>query len=152
MGQHYITKDGLEKLKIELDDLKANKMPTVIERIARARELGDLAENAEYQDAKDEQAFIAGRIAELEHLINKSELITESHGGDTVLIGSTVRVRCEGKEFEYRIVGSNEADPAKGLISNESPIARAFIGKKPGEQTDVHAPRGSMRCEILEIK
>jgi transcription elongation factor GreA len=152
MGSNYITKEGLEKLKVELEDLKKNKMPDVIERIAKAKELGDLSENAEYQDAKDEQGFIAGRIAELENLINKSEIITENSNKDVVTIGSTVRALCDQDEYEYTIVGSNEADPGQGLISNESPIGRAFLGTKIGDKVVVTTPKGEMECEVLEIK
>ncbi|MFA6409971.1 MAG: transcription elongation factor GreA [Candidatus Buchananbacteria bacterium] len=148
----YITQNGLEKLKDELEYLKKAKMPEVIERIARARELGDLSENAEYQDAKDEQGFIAGRIAELEHLINKSEIIKENGGRGVVSIGCTIKVMCGPSQQEYTIVGSNEADPAKGLISNESPIGRAFLGRKRGEKVMVKIPKGEMECEILDIK
>lgn len=151
MGQTYITKEGLEKLKEELIYLKKVKMPEVVERIARAKELGDLSENAEYQDAKDEQGFIAGRIAELEHLINKSQVIEGNGSKELVSIGSTIKVICDANEYQYTIVGSNEADPAKGLISNESPIGRAFLGRKKGEKVIVKAPKGEMECEILEI-
>ena len=152
MGPNYITKGGLEKLKAELEDLKKNKMPDVIERIAKAKELGDLTENAEYQDAKDEQGFIAGRMAELENLINKSEIIAENSNSEVVTVGSTVRALCGQDEYEYTIVGSNEADPRQGLISNESPIGRAFLGAKVGDKVVVTTPRGEMKCEVLEIK
>ncbi len=151
MGQNYITKAGLEKLKEELEYLKKTKMLEVVERIARAKELGDLSENAEYQDAKDEQGFIAGRVAELEHLINKSQVIEQNGRRDYVEVGSTIQVICDGKEFTYTIVGSNEADPSQGLISNESPIGRSFLGKKKGEKITVQVPRGEMQCEILDI-
>ncbi|MFA5021986.1 MAG: transcription elongation factor GreA [Patescibacteria group bacterium] len=149
---NYITQNGLEKLKEEFEFLKKVKMPEVIERIARARELGDLSENAEYQDAKDEQGFIAGRIAELEHLINKSEIINESRGREVVSIGCSIKIKCGPDEHHYTIVGSNEANPAKGLISNESPLGRAFLGRKKGEKVVVRIPKGETECEILEIK
>jgi transcription elongation factor GreA len=148
----YLTKDGLEKLKKELEEIKQVKMPEVIERIARARELGDLAENAEYQDAKETQGFMAGRIAEIEYMINKSTVIEEGSAGGVVSIGSTVTVQCDGKTMTYTIVGSNEADPSKGLISNESPIAKAFLGKKKGEPAVIQAPRGPMECVIMKIQ
>ena len=151
MGQSYITKAGLEKLKEEFEQLKKVKMPEVIERSARAKELGDLSENAEYHDAKDEQGFIAGRIMELENLINKAEIIKSSNGGDVVGVGSTVKVRCDDTSFTYSIVGSNEANPTEGRISNESPIGRAFLGAKRGEKIVVQIPRGKMECEVLEI-
>ena len=152
MGQNYITKAGLEKAKEELEHLKKIKMPEVIERIARAKELGDLSENAEYQDAKDEQGFIAGKIVELENLVNKSHVIEQNSNNEYVDIGSTVEVSCDGQKFVYTIVGSNEADPVKGLISNESPIGRSFLGKKKGEKIIVKIPRGEMECEVLAIK
>lgn len=151
MGKNYITKSGLVKLKEEIVHLQKEKMPQVIERIATARELGDLSENAEYQDAKDEQGFIAGRIAELDNLINKSEVIKEGVSTDVVNIGSTVKANCDGKEYTYTIVGSNEANPTEGLISNESPIGQAFLGAKVGEKVTVEIPSGEMICEVLEI-
>lgn len=151
MGTNYLTKQGLQKLEEEYEYLKKIKMPEVIERIARAKELGDLSENAEYQDAKDEQGFIAGRIAELENLINKSEIIEEGGKKSVVSVGSTIKIRCLKKDVEYTIVGSNEADPIKGLISNESPLGRAFLGRKAGEKVRVVVPKGEMDCEILEI-
>ncbi len=151
MGKNYITKQGLEKLKEELEHLKKEKMPDVIERIAIARDLGDLSENAEYQDAKDEQGFIAGRIVELENLINKSEVIKEDSGSELVNIGSTVTARCNGKEVTYTIVGSNEASPSQGLISNESPIGQAFLGAKVGDKVNIEIPSGEMDCEVLQI-
>ena len=147
----YLTKEGLAKLKEELEYLKKQKMPQVAERIARAKELGDLSENAEYQDAKDEQGFIAGRIAELENLINKSEIIGENGNKDFVTVGSTIKAKCGETLYQYTIVGSNEANPAKGLISNESPLGRAFLGRKIGEKVVVKIPKGEMECEILEI-
>jgi len=152
MSPNYLTKEGLEKLKDELQHLKKVKMPAVVERIARAKELGDLSENAEYQDAKDEQGFIAGRIAEIEHSINKSEIIAENGSKEVVSVGSTIKAICDGQELIYTIVGSNEADPGKGLISNESPIGRAFLGAKVGEQVQVKVPKGEMECEVVEIK
>lgn len=151
MGKNYITKNGLEKLKKELQHLQKEKMPQVIKRISVARELGDLSENAEYQDAKDEQGFIAGRISELDNLINKSEVIKEGLGTEIVNIGSTVKVNCDGKEYTYTIVGSNEASPSEGRISNESPIGQAFLGSKIGDKVTVEIPNGEMLCEVLEI-
>lgn len=152
MGKNYITKSGLEKLKEELEHLKKVKMPVVIERIAIARELGDLSENAEYQDAKDEQGFIAGRIVELENLIDKSEIIETHANSEVVNIGSTVKAICDGTERVYTIVGSNEANPGQGFISNESPIGQAFLGTRVGEKVKVEIPSGEMDCEVLEIK
>ena len=152
MVQSYVTKEGLKKLEEELEYLKKEKMPQVSERIAIAKDLGDLSENAEYHDAKDEQGFTAGRIAEIENLVNKAEVIKESTNKDVVNIGSTIKVRCGTKEFTYTIVGSNEADPSGGLISNASPIGRSFLGAKKGEKVIVLIPTGEMECEVLEIQ
>ena len=151
MSPNYITKERLEKLRQELEYLKKTRMSEVVERIARAKELGDLSENAEYQEAKDEQGFIAGRIAELDNLINKSEVIKENGDKETVTVGCTIKAICEGAEYKYTIVGSNEADPLNGLISNESPLGRAFLGAKKGDKVVVKVPKGEMECEILEI-
>lgn len=147
----YITKDGLEKLKNELDNLKSNKRKAVIERIQSAREMGDLSENAEYADARDEQSFVEGRIAELENLTKRAEIIENRDNNDKVIIGSVVTLFCDGEKRQYKIVGSNEANPIQGLISNESPIGRAFIGKRIGDKVEVDIPMGKMICEITEI-
>lgn len=152
MSPHYLTKEGLEKLKKELEDLKNHKLPEVIERIVRAKELGDLSENAEYQDAKDEQGFIVGRIEEIGNLVRKAEIIDKNQSKELVTVGCTIKVRCEQREYEYTITGSNEADPPKGLISNESPLGRAFLGRRAGEKVIVSVPKGEMECEILEIR
>lgn len=151
MGPQYITKEGLEKLKKELEYLKNERMPEIVERIARAKELGDLSENAEYQDAKDDQGFTAGRIAEIESLVRRSEVITKNQSKEVVTVGCSLRARCADKEYAYTIVGSNEADPGRGLISNESPIGRAFLGGRIGDRVTVMIPKGEMECEILEI-
>ena len=149
---HYLTQEGLEKLKKELEELKTVRRREVIDRIQAARELGDLSENAEYSDAKDEQSFIEGRIEELEALIKKAEIIDSNNHNGAVSLGSTVKVVCNGdSEKEYKIVGSNEADPLKGLISNESPLGGAFLGKKVGETIEVEVPRGKMVCKIINI-
>ncbi|OGY46511.1 MAG: transcription elongation factor GreA [Candidatus Buchananbacteria bacterium RIFCSPLOWO2_01_FULL_46_12] len=151
MSSHYLTKEGLENLKKELETLKKETMPQIIERISRAKELGDLSENAEYQDAKDEQAFIAGRIAEIDEMIHKAEIIKKSSDTETVSLGDTVKVVCDGSEHQYTIVGSNEANPTQGLISNESPLGQAFLGSKVGDKVKVAIPRGEMACEIIAI-
>ncbi len=139
-------------MKEELDELKKVKRPQVIDRIQKAKELGDLSENAEYADAKDEQSFIEGRISELENLINKALVIDSAKAKGQVDMGRTVVVECDGGTRQYTIVGSKEANPSQGIISNESPIGRAFLGKKVGETVEVEIPRGTMVCKILEIK
>lgn len=152
--KYYITQEGLEKLKKELEVLKTVKRKEIIERIRNAKELGDLSENAEYAEAKDEQSFIEGRILEIENFINKAVII-DANSKDTgiVSVGNTVIISCEGGvgKKEYTIVGSNEANPAHGKISNESPLGKAFLGKKIGEKVEVVVPRGKIICEIVNI-
>jgi len=152
MTNHYLTPEGFEKIKQELHYLKNTKRKEVIDRIQAAKELGDLSENAEYSDAKDEQSFIEGKILELENLINKAQVITEHQNLNEVGIGCTIAIDCDGKKQEFTIVGSNEADPSKGYISNESPMGRAFLGKKIGDVVEVKAPKGALRCTILSIQ
>lgn len=152
----YLTKEGLEKLQQELDTLKNVARKEVINRIKTAREQGDLSENAEYSDAKDQQSFIEGRILELENTIRSAVLIEPTVGRDgTVGLGMTVTINCEGDhgvdERRYTIVGSNEANPTGGRISNESPLGRAFIGKRLGETVEVRTPKGMMRCTIVHV-
>jgi len=149
---HYISKKGLEKLKLELDELKNVKRKEVIERITRAKELGDLSENADYHDAKDEQGFIEGRILELEKMIKEAIIVKNNKKSDVVDIGHKVKILCEGSEREYEIVGSNEANPADFKISNESPMGQAFLGRKVGDIVKFSVPKGEMECEILEIR
>ncbi|MCX6778644.1 MAG: transcription elongation factor GreA [Candidatus Magasanikbacteria bacterium] len=146
----YLTASGLEKIKKELDGLK-NKIHEVVERIEKAKELGDLSENAEYHEAKEDFAFTQGRIQELESIIMRAEIVTKNTN-NTVGIGSTIKVKSDkGKEMEYTIVGSNEADPVHGRISNETPLALAFIGKKRGDRAEVKTPTGSSGYQILEV-
>lgn len=147
----YLTAEGLEKVKKELEGLK-NKLHEVADRIEKAKELGDLSENAEYHEAKEDFAFTQGKIQELESVIMRAQIVTKSTD-NSVNIGSTLRVKSDkGKEMEYTIVGSNEADPVHGKISNESPLAMAFIGKKKGERVEVKTPTGLIGYQILEVK
>ncbi len=147
----YLTAEGLEKIKKDLEVLKF-KLHEVADRIEKAKELGDLSENAEYHEAKDDFAFTQGKIQELESIIMRAQVVTKSKD-NSVGIGSTVKVKNDkGKETEYAIVGSNEADPVHGKISNESPLALAFIGKKVGDRVEVKTPTGSTGYQILEIK
>ncbi len=153
MKPYYVTADALIKLKEEINQLKTVKRPTVIDRIQKARELGDLSENADYSDAKEEQGFIEGRILELEDMVRNAVIINGQNGGGTVKIGSTVVAECDnvGKKG-YTIVGSKEAQPGLGLISNESPFGQAFLGRKVGDEISVTVPKGVMKCKIVEIK
>lgn len=149
----YVTKEGLEKLKNEKEELEKNRRPEIIERIKRAKELGDLSENAEYHDAREEQSFIEGRILELREMINNAVIISDNNGSSkTAQVGSTVKVKIAGIEKDFTIVGPAEADPLTGLISNESPLGRAFIGHKKGEEVEVITPKGKVKYKILKIK
>jgi transcription elongation factor GreA len=153
MAKSYLTEKGLKKIEVELEDLKSVRRPDVAKRIDIAREFGDLSENAAYHDAKEEQGFIEGRILELEHLIKTSDVIDQNvHSKDLIEIGSHVKVDFDGEEKEFDIVGANEADPMKGLISYNSPLGESFIGKKLGNEFEVEVPKGNIRCKILEIK
>lgn len=149
--QTYLTPEGLERLKEELRTLKYERRKDIADKIERARELGDLSENAEYQEAKDEQAFTEGRILELETTINNATIITGSGGTKHVGIGSTVKVRTNGEERTYVIVGANEADPAGGRISNESPLGRSLLGLRMGDDVEVKAPKGVVTYRIVSI-
>lgn len=148
----YVSKEGLEKFKQELDDLVNVKRKEIIERIERAKELGDLSENAEYAAAKDEQAFTEGRILELQDMITRAEIINGSGKVDLVRVGSKVKVRTDGAEVEYEIVGVAEADPVAGKISNESPLGRSFLGRRVGDKIQIQIPKGTVVYTILEIR
>ncbi len=150
-----LTAEGLAKLQDELDELKTVHRKEVNDRIRQAKEYGDLSENAEYEDAKQEQAFIEGRILKLEGMIRNSRIIDESeYAADEVHLGATVKVKDlkNGESYEFHVVGSAEADPASKRISNESPLGRAMIGHKKGETVDVATPRGVVKYKIEAIK
>jgi transcription elongation factor GreA len=150
--QTYITEEGFNRLQQELDHLKNTKRLEVADRIATAKELGDLSENAEYSDAKDEQSFVERRIAELENIVRSVNIIKKGKKSSSVQVGSTIEIEDEkGVLKKYSIVGSNEADPAQGKISNESPLGQAFIGKKSGENVSVNTPKGKMNFKIIKI-
>jgi transcription elongation factor GreA len=150
-----LTAEGLQKLQDELDELKTVHRKEVNDRIRQAKEYGDLSENAEYEDAKQEQAFIEGRIQKLEQMIRNSRIIDESeYAADEAHIGATVKVKDlkNNENYEFHIVGSAEADPSAKRISNESPLGRALIGHKKGETVDVATPRGVVKYKIEAIK
>jgi transcription elongation factor GreA len=142
-----LTPEGLEKLKAEIEYLATDKRREVAERIKEAREFGDISENSEYDDAKNEQAMLESRIAQLEDKLRAAQVIDASElGADVVGVGSTVRGHdAAGKEFEYVIVGSTEADPGKGRLSNESPVGKALVGRRTGETVTVQLPTGRAR-------
>jgi transcription elongation factor GreA len=149
-----LTAEGLSKLEQELDELKTVHRREVNDRIRQAKEYGDLSENAEYEDAKQEQAFIEGRILKLEGMIRNARLIDESeYAADEVHLGAIVKVKdAKGQSYEFFIVGSAEADPSNRRISNESPLGKELIGKKKGATVDVATPRGIVKYKIEAIK
>jgi len=147
----YISREGLEKLRKELDEMVSARRPEIAQRIHDAKELGDLTENAEYEDAKNEQAFVEGRIQALEALIKNATLIDEHHTNDHVQIGSTVKVSGPDGSQSFTIVGSTEAKPTEGRISNESPVGRALLGRKKGDTVQVQVPAGDIAYTIVAI-
>jgi transcription elongation factor GreA len=149
-----LTREGLHKLEDELENLRTVKRKEVAERIKQAIEFGDISENSEYEDAKNEQAFIEGRIITIEKMLRNAKVIEDDEReAGVVSIGSTVTVKdIEFDEvIEYKIVGSAEADPLKNLISNESPVGRALLGQKVGSIVEVDAPAGKLKFEVMEI-
>ncbi len=173
MGEQFITQEGLEKLKKELEQLKTVKRPELIQRIQDAKELGDLSENADYQSAKEEQSFLEGRIMELEDLAKNAVIVKKTKSNGKVTIGSQVKIITApagsrfnpakagsnlsgGKNgstiFEYTITGPNESDPLGGKISNESPLGQAIMDRKKDEEFVITTPNGEMKYKILEIK
>jgi transcription elongation factor GreA len=153
MNDQIMTQEGYNKLKEELDYLSNVRRKEIAERIERAKELGDLSENAEYSEAKDAQALNEGRVLELAGILKNVtvvESITNGKGG--VDMGSHVKVAVNGSEKEYMIVSFNEADPLNGKISNESPLGMAFLGKKKGDEVVVETPKGKFNYKILEVK
>lgn len=148
----YLTADGITKLRDELNDLVANQRPKIAGRLKEAKEYGDLSENAQWDDAKDQQAFVEGRISEIENILKHTVVIEQPKDKNIVGLGSVVHVEVEDGVQEYTIVGSPEANPEEGKISNESPIGKALIGRKKGDQVEVEVPSGSMTFMIKHIK
>jgi transcription elongation factor GreA len=149
-----LTEEGLARLEKELDELKHVRRPEVAERIRQAKELASTQNNAEYDDAKNDQAFVEGRILTLEKLIQDAKLIDEeqAHHASAVQIGSTVHLTDgDGKKITYTIVGAPEADPKEGKISNESPVGRSLLGKRVGDEAQVNAPKGVLRFTVTKI-
>ena len=155
MKEVILTPDGYKKLQAEIEYLSNEKRREVAERIRIAREFGDIAENAEYDDAKNEQAMLEHRIAQLEERLLAARVIEKKEiSKDVVSLGSHVKLRdVEAKKtLEYHIVGSAEANPAEHRLSNESPVGKAIIGKKKGETVEVTTPRGALKFKIMEIR
>lgn len=148
----YLTKQGLDQLKKEYEELTKFKRAEIAEAIKQAKEFGDLSENAEYESAKNQQALIEGRIATLEKMIANAQIISDNAHSSIIIVGSTVTVVDDRKKKKtYSIVGSAESDPLKGRISNESPMGEALLGHKAGDIVTVPTPGGVRELEILEI-
>lgn len=151
----YMTEEGKKKLEEELDMLITEKRPEVVERIKIARSFGDLSENSEYDAAKDEQAFVESRIAQIENMIRNAVIIeNDASDPDTVSLGKTVTFieLPDGEEESYTIVGSAEADPFEGKISNDSPIAKSLLGNRIGDEVVVSTPAGDMNVKIVGLE
>lgn len=149
--QTKVTKEGLEALKIELSELINKKRPHLVDRLSNARKDGDLSENNDYQNAKEELEFLDGRIAELEEVIGNALIVGNSKNGG-VDVGTEVTLKVNGKTYTYNIVGEWEADPITKKISLTSPLGTALTGKKVGEKVEVEAPAGAITYEIVHIK
>ena len=148
----YISAEGLEKLKAELQSLKTTRRQDIAMRLEHAKSLGDLSENAEYQETKEEQTLLERQIVELEEMIRNAVVIKAERPLDVVTVGSTVVVDSGRGPETYKIVGSEEAKPSEGKISNESPLGKAFLNCRVGNTVEVKTPGGGMEYKILEIK
>jgi transcription elongation factor GreA len=152
MSTTFLTKDGYKKLQEELEFLRIHKRAEIAERLHDAMDGGELIENAEYEAAKNEQAFTEGRIKELEILLATARVIEETVAAETVQVGTTVTIQEEGMDPEkYTIVGAAEANPAAGRISNESPLGKSLLGKKTGDKVVVEAPAGTFTVSVIKV-
>lgn len=152
MQKQYLTQESFDEFKKELDFLKTVKRIEIAQRLKQAKEYGDLSENSEYSEAREEQANVENRIFELEELLKNASMITKQTGGDTVQVGSTIVVKKGDKTFTYTIVGSYESKPEAGNISDESPLGKAFLKRKAGDMVDIATPAGKSTYEILKIE
>lgn len=147
---YQLTEEGKLELETELEELKSRRVD-IAEKIANARDYGDLSENAEYDAAREEQAQVESRIADIEEILKNATLINHSKSS-SVQVGTTVVLKFDGKDVTYKIVGPVEADPMEGKISNESPIGQALLGKKKGEKVEILTPKGNTSYEIVGLK
>ncbi|MGB7957659.1 MAG: transcription elongation factor GreA [Minisyncoccia bacterium] len=150
--QQYLSQERFDELTAELAELKTAKRIEIAQRLKNAKEYGDLSENSEYAEAREEQAAVETRINELEDLLKNAAIMQKTTGGDMVAVGSTVVVKKAGKETTYQIVGSYDADPAAGKISDESPLGKAFMKKRVGDKVNVATPGGTTTYEIMKIE
>lgn len=152
MKKIQVTSDGYYRLQAELKDLLENKKPYAVNRLHTARAMGDLSENSEYSAAKEDLAFVEGRIQEIEEILKRADVISNHNGNHHVDVGVTVTVEADGNREEYQIVGEFEADPMNKKLSHTSPIGKALLGKKVGEFVEVDIPVGKIKYKILSIK
>ena len=152
VNTNYLTKEGLGKLNTELEYLKKIKRKEVAERLRTAASFGDLSENFDYANAREEQEFVERRIRELEDLLMHAEVVASKDNSGKVQIGSRVVLQGEGKPLEFQIAGTREADPLNGKISLESPFGSALIGKKVGESVEIETPNGKVMYRIAQVK
>ncbi len=148
----FITEEGLKKIKDELENRKTAERQRIADAIKEAKEQGDLSENAEYSEAKRQQAENEARIAELEFLLKESTVVAFNKSSETVQMGSKVKVKFNGAKMEFQIVGSNEANPSEMKISNESPMGKGFMGKRKDDTVEIDTPGGRMKYKILDVK
>lgn len=146
-----LTQEGIKKLEDELDDRRGRVRQEISQAIKEAKEQGDLSENAEYSEAKQQQNENETRILELEAMLKEAVIAGPAKGSSLVQIGSTVVINCSDKEMKFMIVGTNEVDPAAGKISGESPIGKALMGRSKGEGVEIDIPAGKMKCTIVSI-
>jgi transcription elongation factor GreA len=153
MPNTFLTKEGFQKLQEELEHLRTTKRQEVADRLHEAMEGGELIENAEYEAAKNEQAFVEGRIQELEMILATARVIEENDRTGVIQVGSTVTIHEEGSPVEtFTIVGAAEANPREGKISNESPIGKAILGHKAGDTVHIDAPGGHFKVKVVKVK
>jgi len=153
MAEHYLTAEGKAKVKAELDDLVNNKRVALAMRLRDAIQQGDLSENADYHAAKEDQAFLEGKILELEAILRNAVIIQEGGGGgEVVQVGSRVTVEESGDNLTFTVVGAKEANPREGKISNESPVGKALLGRRVGEVARAATPAGEIAYKVIKIQ
>lgn len=150
--QTYLSQEGMETIKKELQELKTKKRQEIAKRLQEAKDLGDLSENVEYFEAKEAQSFNENRIVELEELLKNAVVIETSNEEDIIRVGSTIGVKSDNNTEIFHIVGSAEAKPQEGKISNESPLGRAFLGRKIGDEIEIKTPGGTTKYKIIKIE
>ncbi|MFH1162240.1 MAG: transcription elongation factor GreA [Candidatus Jorgensenbacteria bacterium] len=150
--QAYLTRERYDELAVELSTLKTAGRKGIADRLKHAKDMGDLSENFDYQEAREEQVLLEQRIVQIEELLKRSVIIKKSEGAQTVRIGSRVTVQKDNAVLAYTIVGSNESQPMSGFISNESPLGRSILGKKVGDTVAVRIPAGEAKYQILAIE